>query len=42
MQRITRFAHSATQFRSWRAVWILVSLGLVALGAAAPGDWGTP
>jgi hypothetical protein len=37
-----RIAHTASQVRSWRALWILVSLGLVALGAGAPGDWGAP
>jgi len=42
MQHLNRFAQVAAHARSWRAVWLLVSLGLVALGAGAPGDWGTP
>ena len=27
---------------TWRAFWILLSLGLVAVGAAAPDGWGAP
>jgi hypothetical protein len=27
---------------TWRAFWILLSLGLVAVGTAAPDGWGIP
>jgi hypothetical protein len=27
---------------TWRAFWILLSLGLVAVGAGAPGGFGIP
>ena len=27
---------------TWRVFWILLSLGLIAVGAGAPGDWGVP
>ena len=27
---------------TWRAFWILLSLGLVAVGAGAPEGWGVP
>ena len=27
---------------TWRAFWILLSLGLVAVAGAAPNGWGSP
>ena len=27
---------------TWRAFWILLVLGLAAVGGAAPDDWGIP
>ena len=43
VNRLNRFV-LATQKKAntWRAFWILVTLGLVAVGAAAPDDWGAP
>jgi hypothetical protein len=43
MNRLNNFV-LATQKRAntWRAFWILLSLGLVAVGAAAPDGWGAP
>lgn len=43
MNRVNRFV-LATQKKAntWRAFWVLLSLGLVAVGAAAPSDWGAP
>jgi hypothetical protein len=43
LANLYRFATAAQQsVRSWRAFWIIVSLGLIALGAGAPGDGGIP
>lgn len=47
MNRLNRLATSAssashTVRRNWRLLWILVSLGLIALGAGAPDSWEIP
>jgi len=46
MNRIHRMSRivAVTQknARSWRALWILISLGLVAAGGGAPGSWDVP
>ena len=40
MNRLNHLALSLQKTRpAWRVLWIVVSLGLVALGAGAPGDW---
>ena len=41
MDRLNRIAASLQMDRrAWRLLWIVASLGLVALGAGAPDDWG--
>ena len=44
MNRLSRFAVTTQKTaRSWRALWTLIALGLVALGAGAPGGgWELP
>ncbi|CAA9255193.1 MAG: hypothetical protein AVDCRST_MAG77-2400 [uncultured Chloroflexi bacterium] len=47
MNRWTRLTTRATigaqkTARHWRLLWILASLGLIALGAGAPDEWDIP
>ena len=43
MTRLSNFVLASQKKAStWRAFWILVSLGLVAVGAGAPGGFGSP
>jgi hypothetical protein len=43
MNRLTRIAAKSPKTAStWRLLWTLVTLGLVALGTAAPGTWDIP
>jgi len=43
MSRLVAVTHvTQKNARPWRALWILISLGLVAAGAGAPGNWDIP
>ena len=43
MSRFTNVVLAAQRkANTWRAFWILLSLGLVAVGSAAPEGWGLP
>jgi hypothetical protein len=43
MSRLNRFVlDTQKKANTWRAFWILLSLGLVAVGAAAPDGFGLP
>ena len=43
MSRLNRFVlDTQKKANTWRAFWILATLGIVAIGAGAPGDWGSP
>ena len=43
MNRVNRFVlDTQKKANTWRAFWVLLSLGLVAVGAAAPDGWGLP
>lgn len=43
MNRFSKVVLSAQKKAStWRAFWVLLALGLVALGAGAPGEYGFP
>lgn len=43
MDRLARFTAKAPKSAStWRLLWTLATLGLIALGTAAPGTWDIP
>lgn len=42
MTGLNRFVLGTQKANTWRAFWILLSLGLVAIGAGAPGGFGSP
>ena len=42
MNRFADIVQAAQKANTWRAFWILLSLGLVAVGAGAPGGFDVP
>lgn len=43
MNRLTNLViASQKKANTWKAFWIVLSLGLVAIGGAAPDGWGVP